>query len=75
MCHVCGNSCHEVIQVYCGCLVFDVSSGHSFLGCTTSRGSPSHFSSPCLVMIRDRRLPTRLRLGENMFSQHDYTRC
>ena len=32
MCHVCDNSCHVVIQVYCGCVVFDASSGHSFSG-------------------------------------------
>ena len=32
MCHVCDNSCHVVIYDYCGCMVFDVSSGHSFSG-------------------------------------------
>ena len=67
MCHVCDNSCHVVIQVYCGCMVFDVSSGHSFSGLYDfTRVAIRHFFN-VFGVLRERRMPTRLRLGENTF--------
>ena len=75
MCHVCDTSCHVVIQLYCGCIVFDVSSGHSFSGLyDLARVAIRPFFS-VFGVFRDRGIPTRLRLGENMFSPHGYIRC
>ena len=58
VCHVCGNSCHVVIQVYCGCLVFDASSGHSFsvVGCVLSLDgcNDAMVARAVCVVVRDR---------------------